>query len=350
MLRYIRIWEKKRGKRRTGSPTVGRVGETLFYGVLFLLGSVTLAALLTSQALNPDPRFFRFGYGFYLMVIVLTSFVLIGGTGLAYGVLEVGASAERRGAMARRAATLDLLKDARTAPENFPNIPSDANLTNSPGVQLAYRLPCRESPIWQLSLSALFCAVWSGVAGVLIVIAINSLRDGRPQWLLILFILPFVAGGLWVVRSFFRQLLIHTVIGPTQVEISDHPLLPGRRYDLFISQGGRLRMDRLDVWLVCTEEATFRQGTDIRTEQHEVNRQAVASHGAFKIEPAAPFVHSCQVRIPDEAMHSFVSKNNAVHWRLEVEGEAESWPAFRRSFPLVVHPAIPSTPDAAETS
>lgn len=336
MLRYIRIWEKKRGDRSTSSPTVGRVGETLFYAVLFLLGSVTLAALLTSQALDPDPRFYTFGYGFYLMVIVLASFVLIGGINLVYGVLEVGASVERRGAMARRSTRQ--LEERAERPAPYPNIPSDANLTNSPGVRLAYRLPCRESPVWRLALAALFCVVWSGVAGMLTVIAINSVRDGRPQWLLIAFILPFVAGGLWVVRSFFRQLLIHTVIGPTQVEISDHPLHPGGRYELMISQGGRLKMERLEVYLVCTEEATFHQGTDIRTERHEVQRQVVACQGPFRIEPATPYVHNCDLRIPEHAMHSFVAKNNAVHWRLVIEGEAESWPDFRRSFPLVVHP------------
>ena len=340
MLRYIRIWEKKRGTHRTTSSTVGLVGETLFYAVLFLLGSVTLAALLTNSAVEPDPRYYTFGYGFYLMVLVLASFIIIGGVGLVYGVLEVGASAERRNAMARRAASMDLLREARTAPADLPNVPSDANLTNSPGVVLAYRLPRRESPIWQLALPALFCAVWSSVAGALIVILVSGLRDGRMQWPLLLFSIPFIGCGLFAVRFFFRELLIHTVIGPTQIEISELPLLPGRPAELFVSQGGRLNMDRLEVWLVCVEEATFRQGTDIRTETHIVQRQALVQHGPFTIERGEPFEHRCPLKIPDEAMHSFVAKNNAIHWRLEVEGEAESWPAFQRTFPLVVHPTL----------
>lgn len=338
MARIFRIWEKKRGARRTGSQTVGRVGESLFFAVLFLLGSVSLAALLTSQAVDPDPRLYSFGYGFYLMLIVLTSFILIGGGGLVYAVLEAGASAERRSALARRAASIDLIREARTAPEDFPCIPSDANLTNSPGIQLAFRLPSMESPVWRLSVAAVFCALWSIVSGVLIVVAINSYRAGRPQWLLTLFVGPFLGSGLWAVHYFFRQLLIHTVIGPTSVEISEHPLFPGRSYDLFISQGGRLQMRRLEVWLICLEEATFRQGTDIRSEQHVVLRQPIASHTDFRIEPGRPFEDQCQLQIPEDAMHSFVTKNNAVHWRLVVRGEAELWPPFERSFPIVVYP------------
>jgi hypothetical protein len=337
----IRIWEKKRGDRSTGSPILGRVGETLFYAILFLLGSVSLAALLTSQAIKPDPRLFTFNYGFYLMVIVLTSFMLIGGAGLVYALLEAGVSVERRSAMARKAATLELLKEARTAPENYPTIPSDANLTNSPGVKLAYRLPCLESPAWRLLISALCCAVWSGVAGVLVVIAINSHRSGQPQWLLSLFATLFVAGGLLFVHSFFRQLLIHTMLGPTSVEISAHPLRPGGRYQLFLSQGGRLQMNRLRVYLVCREEATYRQGTDIRIEQHTVQRKTLASRDGVRISPANRFEHECELRIPDEAMHSFVSRNNAIHWRLLVQGEAESWPAFERSYPVIVYPPEP---------
>ncbi|MCA9177932.1 MAG: hypothetical protein KDB14_25890 [Planctomycetales bacterium] len=342
MLRYIRIWEKKRGTHSTGSATVGLMGETLFYAVLFLLGSVTLAALLTTSALEPDPRYYTFGYGFYLMVLVLTSFIIIGGVGVAYGVLEVGASVERRGAMARRAASLELLKEARTAPSDLPTVPSDANLTNSPGVELAYRLPRRESPLWQLALPALFCAAWSGVAGALVVIVIDSIRYQRTQWWLLLFTLPFIACGFWAVRYFFRELLIHTMIGPTQVEISELPLYPGGRYEIYLNQSGRLEMDRLDVWLVCVEEATFRQGTDIRTEQHVVRRQPLVQHGPFTIDRGKPFEHRFLLRIPDEAMHTFVARNNSIHWRIEVEGEAKSWPVFHRTFPLIVHPAATS--------
>lgn len=342
MLRYIRIWEKKRGTRRTGSTKAGLLGETLFYAVLFLLGVVTLAALLGSSAVTPDPRYYTFGYGFYLMVLVLTSFIIIGGVGLTYGLLEVGASAERRKAMARRAATLDLLKEARTAPQDLPTVPSDANLTNSPGVELAYRLPRRESPVWQLTLPALFCATWSGVAGVLITIIVNSIRAGDPRWSLVVFAVPFTGCGLWAVRFFFQELLVLTVVGPTQVEISAHPLRPGQRCELYLSQGGRLKMQRLEVRLICLEEATFHQGTDIRTETHVVQCLDLVQCGPFSIDPSQPFEHRFSVRIPDEAMHSFVARNNAIHWRLEVEGEPESWPTFVRTYPLVVHPPGPA--------
>jgi hypothetical protein len=37
-------------------------------------------------------------------------------------------------------------------------------------------------------------------------------------------------------------------------------------------------------------------------------------------------------------MHSFVSAHNSVNWKIVVNGEAEQWPPFVRSFPLIVYP------------
>ena len=70
-----------------------------------------------------------------------------------------------------------------------------------------------------------------------------------------------------MIYLFMRQLLIASGVGPTQLEISDHPLLPGRRYDLYLSQAGRLTMNFLEIDIVCEEQATYHQGTDTRTER-----------------------------------------------------------------------------------
>ena len=73
------------------------------------------------------------------------------------------------------------------------------------------------------------------------------------------------AGGL-----FARLFLLTTSVGPTRIEISDHPLAPGAQYDLFLSQAGRVTMNSFEVLLACDEKATFRQGTDTRTEARRV--------------------------------------------------------------------------------
>ena len=82
MTRFFRVWEKKRGHRHTGSQLGGSVGEAIFFGLLFVLGATCLASVITLQVMHPTPEIYRFGFGFWLMVLVLASFVLIGGWGV----------------------------------------------------------------------------------------------------------------------------------------------------------------------------------------------------------------------------------------------------------------------------
>jgi hypothetical protein len=37
-------------------------------------------------------------------------------------------------------------------------------------------------------------------------------------------------------------------------------------------------------------------------------------------------------------MHSFAANHNEIAWKLVVEGEAAGWPAYRRTFPVIICP------------
>ncbi|MFO7904393.1 MAG: hypothetical protein R6U98_17145 [Pirellulaceae bacterium] len=338
MARIFRLWEKKRGDRRTGSQLIGGLGEALFFGTLFLLGALSLAYLVVSHVVAEAPQLYQPGFGYWLMVLVTVSFTLLGGSGVVYTALHVGTSAERRSAMARRAADIDLIREALPSGREFPNIPRDANLTNSPGTRLAYRLPVTHSGPWVLFAATAFFLVWNGITAVLVMVAIKNHVVGQPDWFLTLFVLPFVVIGIWATYYFAQQMLLHTGIGPTHVEISDHPLVPGHTYRLFLSQAGRLHMQSLELLLMCVEETTFRQGTDIRTERCCVFRDHVLSERNFDVEPGRAFERECELRVPTHVMHSFHAGHNAIRWMLLLRGRARSWPEFTRSFPVVVYP------------
>ena len=114
--------------------------------------------------------------------------------------------------------------------------------------------------------------------------------------------------------------------------------MPGGEYRLLVSQSGRLDMRSLEVWLVCREEATYRQGTNTRTETREVRRLAVFRREAFEIRPGEPFQAECSVCVPAGAMHSFQADHNEIDWKLVVRGDVVDWHAFQRAFPVIVHP------------
>ena len=118
MARLFRFLEKKRGGRRTGSNLLGSVGEAVFCGSMFLLGTLSLTALIATEVVEHHPESFALGLGRWLLILVMGSFVLLGGGGLIWTALRVGTSAERRNVMARQAADIDLIQEALPRPRH----------------------------------------------------------------------------------------------------------------------------------------------------------------------------------------------------------------------------------------
>lgn len=274
----------------------------------------------------------------WLTLIVPLSFILIGGGGLAYQLLALGRSTERRAELVRRAGKLELFEAGPRSKNEFPNVPPATNITNSPGTKLAFRLPAAGSSTWALTVTLLACVAWNGIVAFFAVACVRSHLKGEPDWFLTLFIFPFIVIGIGLMVFLFRQLLLTTGIGPTLVEVSDQPLYPGGRYRLFLTQTGRLKLNALEVLLVCDEEATFCHGTNTRKETRRVCQSQVLARRSFEMTRAAPFEADCELHIPAGAMHSFRSDHNEVTWKVLVRGEAAGWPGYERIFPLIVHP------------
>jgi hypothetical protein len=106
----------------------------------------------------------------------------------------------------------------------------------------------------------------------------------------------------------------------------------------------------LDVRLICQEEATYNQGTDIRTEQATVLNQRLLRRRGIWVTPGNPFEAEFEFFIPAEAMHSFKSPNNRIQWKIVVSAQAKKWPRLNRVFAVSVYPASqPSSPRSAQS-
>jgi hypothetical protein len=280
------------------------------------------------------------GYGWWvwLLFIVPVSFLLIGGGGLLYALFHWGKSTERSSVLIQRAQNRELLSGNGRAPKKYPFIPDGSDIINSPGTKLKYRLPIGTSPGWALLGTLLLCLLWNGILSVFVVLAVGSHMSGRPDWMLTVFVLPFLAVGIMLIVLFVRQMLVTTGIGPTFVEISDHPLIPGWRYSLFLTQAGRLKVKSLDLTLICQEQATYRQGTDTRTETRQVFELEMFHQEDFEVQHGVPFEVLCEFTVPEGVMHSFKAGHNQISWRVVVKGDVAGWPDFKRAFPVIVYP------------
>jgi len=277
----------------------------------------------------------------WLLAALPTAFVVFGLVGLGRTLLQSRTSRERRAALARQAADLELFEPQRADGSKHPTVPRVADLKNSPGTTLAYRLPIATKPSWQLFAAAMTCLFWNALVAVFATLAIRGALAGRPDWFLILFCVPFVAAGVWLCYYLARQFLITTGIGATRVEISDHPLLPGHEFELLLSQTGKLEIALLEILLVCDEEATYIQGTDTVADVQRVCEQSIVREENLRIQPGLPYEKRVKFRVPAMAMHSFKGAYNSVSWKLVVRGIVARWPDYERIFPVIVHPKAP---------
>ncbi|KAA5543111.1 hypothetical protein FYK55_12555 [Roseiconus nitratireducens] len=356
MVRFPRPYSKKRGKRFIGTELRSLLWETAFFSGVFLVGVFVLSLVLISELatwhelhplkeftkLHPDrvtPRELHGGgLSSWIFGILGVAAIGSGAAGLVYRLVRVGASSERRSAFAKRASSIEIIVPGDEGVERLPSVPRGISLTDSPGERLTYRLAAESSAGGELVGPLLLALLWNAVWFVLLAVVVLGFWYGSPRYILAGLLIPFAGIGYWSFRFFLSQLRRSAGLGPTIVEISDHPLYPGRRYRLFVSQSGRLRLRRLTVRVVCEEETVYSQGTDVRVERYEVFAQEVCAERDVRVDPQAPWEQQFTVDLPPNVMHSFVGDHNAVRWKVIVSGEARPWPSFCRNYPVVVHP------------
>lgn len=320
---------------------IGSLGEALFFATVFLLGVFLSATLISWQLVSQSTQPLRIGYGFWLFLGVCLSFAVIGIVGFWYRVLKVVTSDEHREVLAQRGIIPEPLSGSHQQPKRgvlAPSIPDIKRFTDSPGARLAYRLPSQTPENGALVALGVFAMAWSAMIAVFVVMAAENYFRSQIPWQLLVLLVPGVYIAIRSARLFFRSFVRTLGIGSTTVEIEDLPLVPGREYRLEVVQYGRLVIKKIVVRLECEEESTYHFGTDLRTERQTVFSQEIASHGRDRVDWGYPLRLECRFSVPESAMHSFQSKHNAVHWKIVVNGEANRWPSYSRSFPVVVYP------------
>ena len=241
----------------------------------------------------------------------------------------------------RQAALLTLPKDrARRAPD-WQSIPDIRSINESPGTHLAYRLPLGQRPVFPLVGQTLFATAWTIIAFVVLILSLFEPSSSWTDYILGIFFRGLFCGvGIILLIGVARQLWITFRVAPTLLELSDHPIIPNRKYRILLHQDGKLQFQNLTVDLVCEEIARFHQGTDTVTNRQDVFRQTIFSRADFSTTPDLPLHEEFFLHLPEEAMHSFRQKNNEVAWKLEFTARLVGWSELKRDCPIVVRPGL----------
>ena len=222
---------------------------------------------------------------------------------------------------------------------HLPAVPPTDMLIDSPGERLTYRLPAEPTDDRFIG-TALLALAWNGSWFVLLAIAVDGFVQQQPRPVMAILLVPLGWIGWGLFRRMIDAVRGRAGLGPTVVEISDHPLQPGGDYVIDVTQHGRLRLRTLTVELVCEEEAIFRQGTDVRTECHVAFSRMLDESTSVRVDPHRPWRQQCGVTLDSDVMHSLAGEHNAIRWRIQIRGKSRQWPSFCRRYPVVVHPPL----------
>ncbi|MDR0338074.1 MAG: hypothetical protein LBI18_13395 [Planctomycetaceae bacterium] len=278
-------------------------------------------------------------WGWFFLLLSF-SLLVSGLVGFVQSFRLVAVSAERKAAQSLFVSPLHTLTgDLRQL--DWSTVPDIRIINESPGTHLAFRLPIGNQPIFPLVGLVLFTLSWFIISFVIMFHSfLGSVENRSDQIIGVIFRVLFCGVGLLLLVSVMRRLFLVFRFAPTLLEISDHPLYPGRKYRVLLQQSGILQFNYFLVNLVCEEVARFRQGTDTITNRKEVFRQTIFRRHDFAVTPNLPLHQEFFFCLPIEAMHSFRGENNEIHWKLELCVQIVGKPEICRECPIVVRPVL----------
>jgi hypothetical protein len=91
------------------------------------------------------------------------------------------------------------------------------------------------------------------------------------------------------------------------------------------------------IQLLQRETAVFQRGTDTKTVTHDKVAQEFTHLGQTYSSTYA-FYDSRELRIPADAMHTFIAARNKIQWFVKVNLRMAGWPDITETFELTVVP------------
>lgn len=335
---FSHILSGRKAFRRRNRRWWAALTEALFAGSLVIAGIVLFVVFLTWAVLYSTPtELYISGYSFAVQIVLALSLIVIGMYRVLVTIWKVGASDERRNAIVARAGEIELFNEIRRRREDTPTVPLEKHRPIR-GERLPFQLVPSRRNMWGFGSSAIISFLFVPLATILILTSVAAFERSRPDWLATILAIPISLAAIWSIYNVFQKLLALTAIGPPQLEVSRFPFVAGEQYQFHLTQPGRMRLKLVDVLLVCQEEATFNEGTDVRTEKKIVYESRLLRKRGVDAKPSEPFVSEFEMTIPPAAMHSFKSSNNRITWKIVIRSVASGWPRQERNFVISVLP------------
>ncbi|MBL8889435.1 MAG: hypothetical protein JNL67_05620 [Planctomycetaceae bacterium] len=326
-------------QRRLTVGVWGNATEAVFSVSLVGVGLIVLVWCIVTQWLSGASSSGNELFQRVLGMVFSGAIVCVGGFRLVRVMYATSGSPEHRSRFLQQALDLDYLRTSEPMATSAPSVPQLPPGRLTAGQRLRFRVNQSTPSRGRLFGLVAFALLMLGVSTVLVAVIWEQWEvlplDRLLMTASVLAVLVFVT--FWLLWKTGRSLIEQFQLGLTRIELSGHPLTPGVEYQLYFQQTGEIRLEKLDLVLQCFEQTTYEQGTDICTHRETTFEQVLVETSGVQLSAEEPR-HSLELRLPENAMHSFLSGNNQIGWQLVVKGKKKGCPEFKREFPILVFP------------
>jgi hypothetical protein len=180
-------------------------------------------------------------------------------------------------------------------------------------------------PAWGcLPYYLVFMVLWLVMIGLVRVVAPGRAPTRMPVWLL---------GGLGAVLLVVFWRVVRKRLGGLSIKLSVQPPRAGGQFQLVIAQDHAIELSRLQLTLVCREQATTYGPRGGRRDQHRV-----ASSAAIPIDPSRSPDGSVRatVHVPRDSAPSMVLEFHRIDWF--ADARLGGWFPWTVRYPLSIAP------------
>jgi hypothetical protein len=226
---------------------------------------------------------------------------------------------------------------ARRAKTRSPVVPT-ATVAGASGTVFTHtasgptELRPESTPLGTFIGFTVFALVWNGIIW-------GIMMKGDPPTGVRVFLSLFALAGAGIALAALKQFLALFNPRPTlrastgAVRLGESVLLDWR------FSGNVRRITQLTLTLKATERATYRRGTDTKTDTSIFVLQKV-----FESSDAAAMASGqVSIAIPADSIHSLDAPNNKIIWTIHLHGTIARWPDVDLEFALTVLPHATTT-------
>lgn len=188
---------------------------------------------------------------------------------------------------------------------------------------------------WINLLASLFvCAFWNGIVSVFVGIAWTAWKKGQPETFLMIFLIPFVLIGIFLLINVPYRLAM-VFLARYELRLTPGTLKPGGTATLTWRRlGGFGQPKSIVLRLSGAESATTRNGKNSSTATSIFHDEILAEIPLSSISANRPVA----IKLSETATPSFKGESNKLVWKLRMDITLPGFPKITDEFEIDVRP------------